>query len=96
MESPFTDRDALAALCRRHHIHRFSLFGSVARGEGRPDSVVEFEPGREPGLLGMARIESELSALLDGRKVDLRTGGDPSRFFRDEVIREAEIQYDAA
>lgn len=100
MESPFTDRDALAALCRRHHIHRFSLFGSVARGESRPDSdvdlVVEFEPGREPGLLGMARIESELSALLDGRKVDLRTGGDPSRFFRDEVIREAEIQYDAA
>lgn len=93
------DRDALAALCRRHHIHRLSLFGSVLRGTARPDSdvdlLVEFVPGQEPGLLGLAEIEAELSRLLGGRPVDLRTPQDLSRFFRSEVLRTAEVQYAA-
>ena len=41
----------------------------------------------------MARIEVELSVLLGGRRVDLRTAQDLSRYFRDEVVREAEVQY---
>ncbi len=95
----FPDEPALAALCRRHHIRRLSLFGSTSRGRDRPDSdvdlLVEFEPGREPGLLGLAGIEAELSAMLGGRPVDLRTPNDLSRHFRDEVVRSAEIQYAA-
>ena len=71
------DRAALAALCRRHRIVRLSLFGSALAGTARPDSdvdlLVEFEPEGEPGLLGLAGIAEELSGLLDGRRVDLRT-----------------------
>jgi predicted nucleotidyltransferase len=95
---PF-DSDALAALCRRHHIRRLSLFGSVLKGTDRPgsdvDLLVEFVPGREPGLLGLAAIEIELSGLLGGRPVDLRTPQDLSKHFRSEVLRTAEVQYAA-
>ena len=95
----FRDAAALDALCRRHHIRRLSLFGSVLKGAARPDSdvdlLVEFEPGHEPGLLALAGIESELSTLLGGRPVDLRTAQDLSRHFRDEVVWTAEVQYAA-
>jgi predicted nucleotidyltransferase len=95
----FPDDVALQALCRRYHIRRLSLFGSTLKGTNRPDSdvdlLVEFEPGATPSLFTMARIENELSPLLDGRKVDLRTAGDLSRYFRDEVVRTAEVQYEA-
>jgi len=90
------DQQVLAELCRRHSIRRLSLFGSVLKGTARPDSdvdlLVEFEPEAIPGLLGMAAIEIELSELL-GKKVDLRTVGDLSRYFRDEVARSAEPQF---
>ena len=88
---------ALAELCRRNGIRRLSLFGSVLKGTARPDSdvdlLVEFEPDATTTLFDMARIEIELSALMDGRRVDLRTAGDLSRHFRDEVVRTAEPQY---
>jgi uncharacterized protein len=93
------DQKALAALCRRHRIRRLSLFGSVLKGTDRPDSdidlLVEFEPEATPGLLGMAAIEIELSELLGGRQVDLRTAEDLSRRFRDDVVRNAEAQFAA-
>jgi uncharacterized protein len=95
----FPDPAALAGLCRRRHIRRLSLFGSTLKGTGRPDSdvdlLVEFERGYEPGLLGLSAIEAELSAMLGGRKADLRTRQDLSRYFRDEVERMAEVQYAA-
>jgi predicted nucleotidyltransferase len=98
-QSLFPDQAALAALCRRHHIRRLSLFGSTLRGTARPDSdidlLVEFEPEARPSLLTMAQIEIELSALLDGRRVDLRTREDLSRYFRDEVVHMAEVQFAA-
>jgi hypothetical protein len=91
------DDATLSALCRRHHIRRLSLFGSVLKGTDRPDSdldlLVEFLPDARPTLLDMAQIEIELSELLGGRKVDLRTAQDLSRHFRDEVVRTAEPQY---
>ena len=96
----FRDDAALEALCRRYGIRRLSLFGSTLSGANRPDSdvdlLVEFQPGATPGLLTIARIENELSPLLGGRKVDLRTAKDLSRYFRDEVVRTAEVQYEAA
>jgi predicted nucleotidyltransferase len=97
--SLFPDSNALAAVCRRHHIRRLSLFGSTLKGHNRADSdvdlLVEFEPSAKPSLLTMARIEIELSSLLGGRKVDLRTAQDLSRYFRDEVVQSAELQYEA-
>ncbi len=93
------DPDALAGLCRRRHIRRLTLFGSVLKGTARPDSdvdfLVEFAPGKEPGLIGLAAIEAEISALLGGRPVDLRTAQDLSEHFRGEVLRNAEVQYAA-
>jgi hypothetical protein len=57
------------------------------------DLLVEFEAGHKPGLIGLAGIEAELSALAAGRRIDLRTAEDLSRHFRDEVVRTAEVQY---
>jgi hypothetical protein len=91
------DESILARFCERHHIRRLSLFGSQLKGGARPDSdidlLVEFEPGRIPGLLALASMELELSELLGGQRVDLRTVEDLSRYFRDEVVRTAEVQY---
>ncbi|HJU21002.1 MAG TPA: nucleotidyltransferase domain-containing protein [Casimicrobiaceae bacterium] len=91
------DQERLDAFCRRHRIVRLSLFGSVLAGTAGPDSdidlLVEFEPGAEPGMLALASTETELSKLLRGRRVDLRTARDLSRHFRDEVVRSAEVQY---
>lgn len=90
---------AVARFCRRYHIRRLSLFGSILRDDFGPDSdidvLVEFEPGCVPGLLRMAGLEIELSDIL-GRKVDLRTPAELSRHFREQVLREAQVQYVAA
>ncbi len=87
----------LAELCQRHSIRKLSLFGSELKGIARPDSdidlLVEFEESTRPSLFDMAQIEIELSALLGGRRVDLRTAADLSRYFRDEVVRTAQVQY---
>ena len=99
MPQVFVDMAALSALCRRRRIRRLSLFGSTLKGLARPDSdvdlLVEFEPEAKPGLLGMAALELEFSPLLGGRKADVRTSQDLSRYFREEVERTAEIQYEA-
>ena len=93
-------REQTAEFCRRHHIHRLALFGSVLHGDARPDSdvdvLVEFEPGYVPGLIRLAGMELELSPLLGGRKVDLNTPLCLSRFFRAKVLSEAEPLYVAA
>jgi len=89
-------QDKLAELCRRHHIRHLALFGSVRREGFGPDSdvdvLVEFEPGHVPGFIGMAEIELEMSRIF-GRKVDLRTAAELSRYFRQRVIQEAETVY---
>jgi len=96
----FTDRAALARLCERHQIRRLSLFGSVLKGNARSDSdidlLVEFAPAAKPSLLDLSDIELELSGLLSGRRIDIRTAEDLSRYFRDEVLNEAELQYESA
>ena len=91
------DDEQIAEFCLQHHIQRLSLFGSVLRTDFNPESdidvLVEFEPEHVPGLLGVARMERQLSELFDGRKVDLRTPEDLSRYFRDAVLQEADLQY---
>ena len=89
-------KEKLAEFCHRHHIRTLSLFGSVLTESFTPESdvdvLVEFEPERTPGMLRMAGLELELSELL-GRKVDLRTAAELSRYFREEVVGSGEIQY---
>ena len=93
------DRQKTADFCRRHHIRRLALFGSVLRDDFRPDSdvdvLIEFEAGATAGFLRLAAMEIELSEMLR-RKVDLRTPAELSRYSRDEVLRMAEVQYAAA
>ena len=89
-------RRQLAGFCRKYHIRKLSLFGSVLRPDFGPNSdidlFVEFEPGNTIGYIRLAGAETELSQIL-GRKVDMRTPGDLSRYFRDEVMEGAEVQY---
>ncbi|MFO8033729.1 MAG: nucleotidyltransferase domain-containing protein [Candidatus Bipolaricaulota bacterium] len=100
MERIPIDRRRLEEFCRERHIRRLALFGSVLRDDFRRESdvdvLVEFEPGHEPGLLEIARMERELSDIVGGHKVDLRTPEDLSRYFRDTVLSEAEVQYASA
>ncbi len=91
-------REAIKAFCEKYHIRKLAFFGSVLRDDFRDDSdvdvLVEFEPGHVPGL-AFFEMEAELSRIL-GRKVDLHTPEFLSRYFRDQVLGEAEIQYVAA
>lgn len=91
------DQATLERVCRTHRIRRLSLFGSQLKGTANPDSdvdlLVEFDPGAHPTLLDLAQIEIELSQALGGKKVDVRTPEDLSRFFRDDVLNMAEVQY---
>ena len=87
--------DKIADFCRRHHIRRLSLFGSVLRDDFRPDSdvdvLVEFESGHVPGLAFFG-MEQELSEIL-GRRVDLNTPEFISNYYRDATLAEATPQY---
>lgn len=90
-------KERLEDFCRSRHIRRLAFFGSVLRPDFGPDSdidvLVEFDSDHIPGLLTMARLERELSVILGGRKVDLRTPEDLSRYFRQRVLDTAEVQY---
>jgi len=87
---------AIAEFCRQRGIRRLAFFGSVLRDDFTPgsdvDVLVEFEPGRVPGLITLAGYEIDLSKLL-GRQVELRTPDDLSRYFRDAVLAEARDAY---
>lgn len=88
--------DRVAAFCRRFRVRRLSLFGSVLRDDFRPgsdvDVLVEFEPGQVIGLR-IGQMEQELTEMLDGRAIDLRTPNELSPYFRAEVLREVRVVY---
>jgi uncharacterized protein len=88
-------RKKLEDFCRRNHIRKLAFFGSVLRDDFGPDSdvdvLVEFEPGKTPGFAFFG-MQEELSEIL-GRKVDLNTPGFLSKYFRDQIIREAKVEY---
>ncbi len=90
-------QDRLAAFCRRHHIRKLALFGSVLRDDFGPESdvdvLVEFAPGHTPGLLGLGAMERELAEILGGRRVDLMTFKGLSHRVRDRVLSESEVAY---
>lgn len=88
-------KERIAEFCRKHHINKLAIFGSVLRSDFRDDSdidvLVEFDPDHIPGLAFFAMAD-ELSEIL-GRKVDLNTPQCLSKYFRDRVLTEAVIQY---
>jgi predicted nucleotidyltransferase len=90
-------QEAIAAFSRRHRIRKLAFFGSVLREDFTPESdvdvLVEFEPGARVGLFDLYDMEQELSHLLGGREVDMNTPRSLSEYFRDEVLREAEVHY---
>ena len=90
-------RQAIQEFCARNGIRKLSLFGSALTDRFRDgsdvDLLVEFEGGRTTTYLDLARMERELSALI-GRKADLRTPQELSRYFRDQVVAEALVQYE--
>ena len=90
--------DQIEAFCRRNRIRRLSLFGSILRDDFKPESdievFVEFEPGARTGL-AFFRIQRELAEML-GRRVDMHSPQELSQYFRDEVLHEAKVVYDAA
>jgi hypothetical protein len=92
-------KDKIAEFCKRNRIRRLALFGSVLRDDFGPQSdvdvLVEFEPGHTPSFFGLFEMQDELSTLVDGRKVALRTKEDLSRYFRDKVLSAALVQYAA-
>jgi len=87
----------IAALCRRNGIRKLALFGSVMTDrfseESDIDVLVEFHPREHVGFFRLADIQTELSRLLRGRRIDLRTPKDLSRHFRAEVLRDAMVVY---
>jgi hypothetical protein len=91
-------REQIASFCRERGIRRLSFFGSILRTDFGPasdiDVLVEFQPGIRVGL-SFARMQNELSKIL-GRKVDLNTPGFLSAYFREKILKEAVVQYDAA
>jgi len=96
-ERPTIPQNLIKDFCRKYHIRKLSVFGSYLREDFRPDSdidfLVEFDPGQTPGYFELAHMEQELSDILGGYKVDLRTPHELSRYFRDEVMANAVVQY---
>jgi len=92
-------RNKLAEFCRRHHIRKLALFGSVIRDDFTPESdvdvLVEFEPGARVGLITLAGMEIELGRLI-GHRVEVHTVKGLNPQFRDEVLKTAEVQYEHA
>jgi len=91
------DKAGIAGFCQRHCIRWLAIFGSALRDDFGPDSdidvLVDFVPGHVPGFFRLVEMEEELSIIFGGRKVDLRTPEDLSRYFRDKVVAEAQVQY---
>jgi hypothetical protein len=87
--------EPIASFCRKHHIRKLAFFGSVLRHDfsstSDVDALVEFEPGYTPGL-DFFTMQAELSSIL-GRKVDLHTRASLSKYFREQALGEAEVQY---
>jgi len=91
-------RAQLVALCERWQITRLALFGSALRPDFRADSdldvLVEFEPGHTPDFFALFKLETELSALMNGRQIDLVTTAALNRHLRAPILSSAEVIYE--
>jgi uncharacterized protein len=95
----YIPRKKIVEFCKANRIRLLSLFGSVLREDFKPSSdvdvLVEFDADARVGMIRLAALELELSQIL-GRKVDLNTPGFLSKYYRERILSEAAVQYDAA
>jgi predicted nucleotidyltransferase len=88
----------LKPVCDANHVKRLRVFGSVSRGEQRPDSdvdiLVDYEPGYVPTLFTMENLQQQLSQLFDGRQIDLMRPQDVHWFIRKSVLSSAQVLYE--
>jgi uncharacterized protein len=93
------DKTQIIDFCVNHHVKRFAFFGSVLRDDFSErsdiDIVVDFDPGHTPGFFVLSDMEDELAEIFHGRKIDLRTPQDLSKYFRDDVLDKMEVAYEA-
>ncbi len=99
MELPIViNQAAIKTICTHYGVQKLSLFGSAIHGDFGPDSdvdlLVEFQPDQQVGYFRLTELQLALEDVI-GRKVDLRTPGELSRYFREQVMQEAVIQYAA-
>lgn len=91
------NREWLSDFCARHRVRKLSFFGSFTRDDFGPNSdidvLVEFKPQAGVGLFELAAMERELSEAIGGRTVEINTPGSLSRYFREDVLAEAEEAY---
>lgn len=90
-------KENITNFCKKHNIKKMSLFGSVLRNELTSDSdidiLVEFDKNNTPSFFDLYEMEQELSQYFNGRKIDLRTPADLSKYFRKDVLEKAEVLY---
>jgi uncharacterized protein len=95
----YIDKTTIKNFCKKHHIVKLALFGSILRDDFDDNSdidiIVEFADGHIPGFFGLFEMEDEFTKLLGGRKADIRTPQDLSRYFRDEVLNTMDVEYEA-
>ena len=91
------EAERLAEFCRRRHVRRLSVCGSVLRDDFRPDSdidvLIEFDPDRRPGMVGLQEVEEELSELYGGHRIDLLNPKYLNRRIRERLLQEAEVLF---
>ena len=91
------EAERVTEFCRRHHIRRLSVVGSVLREDFRPDSdidvLIEFDSEHRPGMVGLHELEEELSGLYAGHRVDLLNPKYLNRRIRDRLLQEAEVLF---
>lgn len=95
-------REAITAFCLKWYIVELAFFGSILRGDFRPDSDIDvllrFAPGVDYSLLMYARMANELSDIL-GRNVDLVSRDDVEHstnwIRRQDILNSAQIYYAA-
>ena len=91
-------QEKIDEFCKANRIRRLALFGSVLREDfdlsSDVDVLVEFDADAGVGMIRLSALEIELSQIL-GRKVDLNTLGFLSKYYRNRVLSEAAVQYDA-
>lgn len=91
------DLQRLAEVCVRHRITWLAVFGSVARGEARPDSdvdlLVEFVPGARVTYIDLEGAADELGAVFGRPRVDIARPKQLHWYIRDKVLAEARVLY---
>src|SRR5574341_976040 len=90
-------KEAISAFCKKHHIRKLSLFGSILRDDFTPESdidvLVEFDPDQPVGFFEFCAMQDELSEIME-RKIDLHTPGSLSCHFQKKVLALAKVIYE--